>query len=270
MSKIKFLLANRGKGVVDSNNPITEGDLFLVENDKDLTDLNTSATKNNIFQIGSTIITESVTELKPLELTGNTLTIKMLGENGVVQEAAIDLSSLSTTESGVTNATYNASTNILLLTEADGTEHSIDLSEFSIIVNTDVNGVTTLTQEGVVKATLSKVGQSGQFADLLGKPTTLAAYGINDAYTKTEVDGKVDTIKIQLVRIKIKESDLPADYTDDDVLDYLNTTGGTKYKLQNILWETGNFQDTLTIVSPTEGQVYGSEVTEITMSITIT
>jgi hypothetical protein len=171
MSKIKFLLANRGKGVVDSNNPITEDDLLLVENEKELISLNTSATKSNIFQIGSTVITESVTELKPLELTGNVLTVKVMGENGVVQEAAIDLSSISTNSSGISNASYNASTNIITLTEDDGSEHTIDLSEFSIIRAVDANGVVTLTQEGVVKATISKAGESGQYDDLLGKPS---------------------------------------------------------------------------------------------------
>jgi hypothetical protein len=425
----------------------------------DVTDLNDQVVKHNIIQIGSTIIGETVTTLKPSELNGNFLTIKLQAENGIIQEDAIDLSNLNTTKSGVTNATYNASTNIILLTEADGTEHEINLSEFSILRSVDANGVVTLWQEGVIKATISKVGESGEFADLLGKPTTLATYGITDAYTKVEVDGKIfkylgqltssdsiDTIlstgtqtgfyrirtwsggsyppdlpsdfvfesntstythllfttdgttrnvsimdtagniyrkmrsggawiknkatyddtavnnsindhinnfnnphgvtwaqlgskpttisgfgitdaytatvidsklddkvddtrvltdvpsgavftdttynnlnqlatrdyndlqnkppipdpKIQLVRIKIKESDLPTDYTEDDILEHLNTTGGTKYKLQNILWEAGDFKDTLTIVSPTEGQVYGSEVTEITMSITIT
>lgn len=31
MSRIKFLLANKGQGVIDSNNPIVEDDLFLIE-----------------------------------------------------------------------------------------------------------------------------------------------------------------------------------------------------------------------------------------------
>ena len=35
---------------------------------------------------------------------------------------------------------------------------------------------------------------SGNFADLQNKPTTIAGYGITDAYTKTEIDNKVSSV----------------------------------------------------------------------------
>jgi hypothetical protein len=197
MGKIKFLLANKGKGVVDANNPITEDDLFLIENNKKLLDLNTSPTKNTIFQIGSTLITETVTELKPLELVGNVFTLKIQGENGVIQEAAIDLGSIVANNSGISNASYSASTNIITLTEDDGSEHTIDLSEFSIIRTVDANGVVTLTQEGVVKATISKAGESGQYDDLLGKPSPYAHP------TQTTIDTGTLTGAVVISRVSV-------------------------------------------------------------------
>lgn len=308
MAKTKFLLANRGQGVIDSNNPIVEDDLFLVDAPKKVTDLNTNPSKHNILQIGSTIIGETITELKPLELVGNIFTLKMQGENGVVQEVAIDLSSLKTTESGVTNATYNAATNIILLTEADGTQHSIDLSEFSIIRTVDVNGVVTLTQEGVVKATISKVGESGEYSHILNLPdltiyetkvdatthktnttnphgVTASQVGLGSVNNTSDINKPVstaqqteinaaeqrakDAIDSEIDVIRIKKSNLPANFTIGDVLNYLNTLTITKAKDEEIFWETGDFFDTLTIVYPTEGTVIYDSST-VTMQITIT
>lgn len=116
------------------------------------------------------LTTETQTSIQAPLLNGNILTVYYTGENGVQQSQNVDLSSLAVPTNNITNATYDASTNIITLTKEDSTTQTIDLSEFSILSSTDVNGVTTLTQEDVVKATISKVGQTGQYSDLLNKP----------------------------------------------------------------------------------------------------
>ena len=157
-------------------------------NQIDVVDTNTNTPIHKIAQIGSVDINETVTKLNPTELQGTTLPIRLVNENGIEQVVSVNLGGLVTNESGITNAEYNASTNIITLTEVDGDIWEINLGEFSIIINTDSNGVTTLTQEGVVKATLSRVGQTGQFSHILNLPTTIEGYGITDVYTKTQSD----------------------------------------------------------------------------------
>lgn len=115
---------------------------------------------------------ETQTTLNQPTLTGNVLTVSYTGENGAVQNKSIDLSGLVLTDIHLDGATYDASQNKITLTLNDGTFYTIDLSEFSIIPSTNASGVTTLTQEGVVKATISKVGQSGDYNDLLNLPAT--------------------------------------------------------------------------------------------------
>lgn len=137
---------------------------------------------------------ETLTSINDLSLSGNVLTISYTGENGVVQTKNIDLSSLTTTDVKVSNANYNASTNVITITNSDSTFFTIDLSEFSIISTTDANGVTTLVQEGITKATLSKVGQTGEYVDLLNKPTLGTASAQNSTAFATAAQGvKADT-----------------------------------------------------------------------------
>lgn len=121
---------------------------------------------------------ETTTQLNEPVLSGNILTLKFLNENEVEQTVSVDLSSLATSAQGLSNATYDAAQNLITLTEDDGSQHTIDLSELSIISTTDANGITTLKQEvddagtAIVKLTVSKVGQTGQWSDILGKPST--------------------------------------------------------------------------------------------------
>ena len=137
---------------------------------------------------------ETLTAINGLSLTGNILTISYTGENGVTQTKNVDLSSLTTTDVKVSNANYNASTNVITITNSDSTFFTIDLSEFSIISTTDANGVTTLVQEGITKATLSKVGQTGEYGDLLNKPTLGTASAQNSTAFATAAQGaKADT-----------------------------------------------------------------------------
>lgn len=124
----------------------------------------------NPFITALDIPEESLTTIQQPTLVGNVLTIKYIGENGTLQEQPVDLSNLATIDIRIDSATYNASTNIITLTDNVGTTFNIDLSEFSIITSTDANGITTLTQEGVTKLQISKAGQTGQYSDLLGKP----------------------------------------------------------------------------------------------------
>lgn len=114
---------------------------------------------------------ESLTILEEPILTGNILTLRYKGETGVTQEVNVDLSNLATIDVKIEDATYNASTNIITLTDTEGIEFNIDLSEFSLLVTTNQLGIATLTQEGVTKLQISKVGQTGDYNDLMNKPT---------------------------------------------------------------------------------------------------
>jgi hypothetical protein len=137
---------------------------------------------------------ETLTAINGLSLTGNILTISYTGENGVTQTKNVDLSSLTTTDVKVSNAAYNAATNIITITNSDASTFNIDLSEFSIIASTDGNGVTTLVQEGVTKATISRVGQTGDYNDLTNKPTLGTASAQNSTAFATAAQGvKADT-----------------------------------------------------------------------------
>lgn len=113
---------------------------------------------------------ETLTAIQQPVLVGNILTVSYIGENGVLQQQTVDLSSLATIDIHIEDATYDTSTNVITITDTEGAEYKIDLSEFSIITNTNVNGVTTLTQEAVTKLIISKVGQTGSYNDLLDKP----------------------------------------------------------------------------------------------------
>jgi hypothetical protein len=137
---------------------------------------------------------ETLTAINGLSLTGNILTISYTGENGVTQTKNVDLSSLTTTDVKVSNTAYNAATNIITITNSDASTFNIDLSEFSIIASTDGNGVTTLVQEGVTKATISRVGQTGDYNDLTNKPTLGTASAQNSTAFATAAQGvKADT-----------------------------------------------------------------------------
>ena len=63
-------------------------------------------------------------------------------------------------------------------------------------VSNDFNVVNKkLSLSNDVTTKLSKINPDGtlDFSNVKSKPTTLSGYGITDAYTKTEVDGKLDS-----------------------------------------------------------------------------
>jgi hypothetical protein len=95
-----------------------------------------------------------LTALQQPTLVGNTLTIPFLNENGVVQSVSVNLAGIVTNDINVQGAIYNASTNIITITETDGSTHTIDLSEFSIVATTNPDGSITVVQEGVTKFTI--------------------------------------------------------------------------------------------------------------------
>jgi hypothetical protein len=101
-------------------------------------------------------LNETVTALGTPTLTGTTLTIPFTNESGVIQTVNVSLANLVTVDINVDNLTYNASSNIITLTETDGTVKTIDLSEFSIVSTTNPDGSITVTQEGVTKFTIPK------------------------------------------------------------------------------------------------------------------
>lgn len=151
-------------------------------------DTNTAQAFKQIAAINGTPIKETLTQLNIPFLDGNELVLKFKNENGVEQTVSVDLGALRTVDVNIESATYDAATNIIHLTESDGTVHQIDLSEFSIITNTDSQGITTLVQEGTVKLVISKVGQSGEFGDLLGKTATPGQLMLGDGSGKDTGD----------------------------------------------------------------------------------
>ena len=171
----------------DINKANTDGtNLIKIANWRDTLDVYDKAEVNDKFVNNSS---ETITTLEECYLQGNVLMIRYKGENGNIQNRSIDLSGLATIDIHINDASYNASTNILTLTDNEGNTYSVDLSEFSIITNTDVNGITTLTQEAVIKLIVSKVGQTGDYNDLLNKPIIPTPVDISDKLDKPTVDG---------------------------------------------------------------------------------
>ncbi|MDQ0593196.1 hypothetical protein QFZ37_001565 [Chryseobacterium ginsenosidimutans] len=114
---------------------------------------------------------ETQTSIQNPELNGNILTVFYTGENGVQQSKSVDLSGLATNNIHIENAEYDASQNIITITQSDGSSFPINLSEFSIIPTTNADGSISLAQEGVEKVKIHKVGISGSYNDLNDKPT---------------------------------------------------------------------------------------------------
>lgn len=114
---------------------------------------------------------ETQTSIQNPELNGNILTVFYTGENSVQQSKSVDLSGLITNDIHIKNAEYNASQNIITITQNDGSAFQINLSEFSIIPTTNADGSVTLTQEDQEKVTLKKVAVSGSYNDLTDKPS---------------------------------------------------------------------------------------------------
>ncbi|MCW3160522.1 hypothetical protein [Chryseobacterium oryctis] len=114
---------------------------------------------------------ETQTSIQNPQLNGNILTIFYTGENGVQQSQNVDLSGLATNNISIQNAEYDASQNIITITQSDGSSFAVNLSEFSIVPATDVDGSVSLVQEGVEKVKIHKVGISGSYNDLSDKPT---------------------------------------------------------------------------------------------------
>lgn len=114
---------------------------------------------------------ETQTAIQAPQLNGNVLTVFYTGENGVQQSKSVDLSSLVTRDISIENAAYDASQNMITITQNDGSAFHINLSEFSIIPTANADGSVTLSQEGQEKITVKKVAVTGSYNDLSDKPT---------------------------------------------------------------------------------------------------
>ena len=80
-----------------------------------------------------------------------------------------------------------------LMLEAAQLANQAKLGEF--VVNQKSNNVKELALHSNITTKLSKLNSDGtlDFSNVKSKPTTLSGYGITDAYTKTEVDNKLDS-----------------------------------------------------------------------------
>lgn len=114
---------------------------------------------------------ETQTSIQAPQLNGNVLTVFYTGENGVQQSKSVDLSNLVTRDISIENTSYDASQNIITITQNDGSVFQINLSEFSIIPTVNSDGSVTLSQEGQEKVTVKKVAVTGSYNDLSDKPT---------------------------------------------------------------------------------------------------
>ncbi|WP_155845027.1 autotransporter outer membrane beta-barrel domain-containing protein [Chryseobacterium daeguense] len=114
---------------------------------------------------------ETLTSIQQPQLNGNILSVYYTGENGVQQTQNVDLSGLATNDISIENAEYDAAQNIITITQNDGSSFQINLSEFSIIPTTNPDGSVSLVQEAVEKVKIHKVGISGNYNDLINKPT---------------------------------------------------------------------------------------------------
>lgn len=114
---------------------------------------------------------ETQTSIQNPELNGNILTIFYVGENGIQQSKSVNLSSLITNDISIENAEYDASQNIITITQNEGSSFPINLSEFSIVPATNPDGSVSLVQEGVEKVKIHKAAISGSYNDLSDKPT---------------------------------------------------------------------------------------------------
>mgnify|MGYP001062983333 CR=1 FL=1 len=113
---------------------------------------------------------ETQTSIQNPELNGNILTVFYTGENGTQQSKTVDLSGLITNNIRIEHAEYDPSQNIITITQSDGSSFPINLSEFSIVPTTNVDGSVSLVQEGTEKVKIHKVGISGSYNDLSDKP----------------------------------------------------------------------------------------------------
>jgi hypothetical protein len=96
----------------------------------------------------------------------------------------------SAVSSLTTSAASDLATEIAARTAADVTLQSNIDSEASARVSADAVLQSNIDTKAD-SSSLATVATSGLFSDLLSKPTTVAGYGITDAYTKSEVDSSL-------------------------------------------------------------------------------
>lgn len=174
-------------------------------------------------------VSEALTELQSVNLISNVLYINYKGENGITQTVNVDLSGLATVDIHIEDVNYNESSNILTLTDNEGNEYTVDLSEFSIVNSTNANGVTTLVQEGVTKLIVSKVGQTGDYNDLLNKPD-LSIY---------ETTPKNEWLKIGTVEVNDEVGEVTIN---------VDSSGENRWKINNV--EYFKTTETSLLISP--------------------
>ena len=136
------------------------------------------------------------------------------------------ITSASTTSvAGVSSFTYNSTTDTLNIGTADGGSFdaaiSIDFAQIgskpttiagygitdgvqegdSVTLTGDVTGTATFDTDGNVSITtiVGNDTHTHAFSNITGKPTTIAGYGITDAYTSTQTDTAISTAVSNLV-----------------------------------------------------------------------
>lgn len=103
--------------------------------------------------------------------------------------------------------------------------------------NTNANGIELAftIPTGTSATTVAKGDHTHTFASLTSKPTTISGYGITDAYTKTEIDGKIASV-FHYKGTKATVSALPTSgNTTGDV--WHVTADGGEYVWNGSAWE---------------------------------
>lgn len=121
---------------------------------------------------------------------------KFLDENGLLYlwQKIVGKFVAKETGKGLSTNDYTAAEKQKLAGIAENANnYSLPTASAETLGGVKVGAGLTITQ-GVLSATGGGTADAVEWANVLNKPTTLAGYGITDAYTKLEVDGKLSSV----------------------------------------------------------------------------
>lgn len=98
---------------------------------------------------------ETLTQITDLSISGNILTLKYRGEDGVETTKTVSLENVGNNNSTIEGADYDASQNVLILKKKGGTDIRINLGDFKVTAETTATAI-TLKQGGRVVVAIPK------------------------------------------------------------------------------------------------------------------
>ena len=258
---LKFVLVNKGKGIYNNDNPISENDLFEIDSDTVETDptvptyvksISETDIQNWVEGFDNNLISGSVTgdKNKTITLTrrdGTTLSVPFIDNEGVTSDDVLNTLDFDKNTGVVTAVT---SEGIQITANFDGRYsllgHTHPEYEHTHPASHPISFIDNLTQSLAAKVDNNKV---------------LTDVPLNALFTDTVYDENISAR-----RVLVPVSALPADFTSTDVMDWLNANEGIGDS-EILFWETTGEAVVVTlavnILTPTEGQ-------EITGDVNIT